>query len=97
LLATTPFPHVAIVSQVSENEHVLDHWFLAPTVDLEMYKVHPLRFVPNNLFHRLLSNENQSNNVEFGPLCIDQARQLYLLNDADVSLDTLPVIGMYHE
>ena len=64
---------------------------LLPNIELELFKIHPLRLVPISLTHELYGPNQEP---MCGLLCIDQARHLFPLRPNDPAQFELPVIGM---
>jgi SCL-interrupting locus protein N-terminus len=76
-------------TRVNVNSSNADHQ-IVHNYSLEMYKIHGLRVVPTTLAHDLLDGSNET--PQFGLMCIDQARQLFLVPNFDAEL---PVIGLW--
>ncbi|KAJ3323604.1 hypothetical protein HDV06_001628 [Boothiomyces sp. JEL0866] len=88
----TPFPIYAyVVFTPNEMDYFPKFYSIIPFFTLEIYPVHPIRIVNTELSFKLVAGLKET---EFGYISIDQARQLFLLENNDPLSFKIPLVGM---
>ncbi|KAI9205587.1 uncharacterized protein BJ171DRAFT_500857 [Polychytrium aggregatum] len=86
----------SLIHCVNVRDEILHLSFrlLLPVVNFRLMPIYALRLVPTTLTSRLTSGE-QSDELSFGYVTIDQARQVLPLSMSDPKLGSMPLVGIW--